>query len=290
MEWAAYGIIKQRLMGRKLLIWGTGSNAYNLSKFVSKIAPIEFYISRDAAIQPTFLNKSVYDFSQITLDSKEHFVLILAEARYKEIRTTLSDLGFVEYVDYYDYFQKGTHLPIDVSVDNVTIGRFSFHPFSISRLRKNVVSIGRYCSINGSVLINYNHPTNMITTSSRIQTLYDNEYNELYIKQRNSYNKTGNLKVKIGNDVWVGANTFINTSKCTRIGDGAVIGTGAIVMEDIPPYAIAYGAPAKVHRYRFSPEQIEILLRLRWWDWDSETIKQNAEALIYPERFFEKFG
>ncbi|GHV28424.1 hypothetical protein FACS1894167_05380 [Synergistales bacterium] len=43
-------------------------------------------------------------------------------------------------------------------------------------------------------------------------------------------------------------------------------------------------------KYRFTPEQIEILLRVRWWEWDNETIDKNAEFLIYPDKFFEKFG
>ena len=59
-----------------------------------------------------------------------------------------------------------------------------------------------------------------------------------------------------------------------KIGDGAVIGTSALVTKDIPPYAIAVGIPAKVMRYRFNEEIIQQLLELKWWELDDEIIKQ----------------
>ncbi len=96
-------------------------------------------------------------------------------------------------------------------------------------------------------------------------------------------------KIIIGNDVWIGANSFINVSKCRVIGDGAVIAAGAVVNSDVPPYAIVAGAPARVKKYRYAPEQIEILLKVKWWDWDDTTLDENAELLMEPDRFFEKF-
>ena len=94
----------------------------------------------------------------------------------------------------------------------------------------------------------------------------------------------------IGNDVWIGAYAFINCSKVTSIGDGAIIGSGAVVLEDVPPYAIVVGVPAKVKRYRYSPEMIETLLRVQWWNWSVDEINANADALFSPEIFMERFG
>ena len=51
-----------------------------------------------------------------------------------------------------------------------------------------------------------------------------------------------------------------------KVSDGAVVAAGAVVTKDVPPYAIVGGVPAKIIRYRFSPEIIEELLRLKWWD------------------------
>lgn len=84
--------------------------------------------------------------------------------------------------------------------------------------------------------------------------------------------------VIIGNDVWIGEGVRILTG--TRIGDGAVIGTRAVVAGEIPPYAIAVGIPARVLRYRFSQEQIEKLLRIKWWNWPLEKIRKNEKLLV----------
>ena len=83
--------------------------------------------------------------------------------------------------------------------------------------------------------------------------------------------------IVIGNDVWLGRNSLILSG--VTIGDGAVVAAGAVVTSDIPPYAIAGGVPAKVLRYRFSPEQIAALQRIRWWEWSDETIAARAEDL-----------
>jgi len=60
--------------------------------------------------------------------------------------------------------------------------------------------------------------------------------------------------------------------------------------ENVPPYAVVVGVPAKIKRYRFSPEMIKILLRVKWWNWSIEEINANADALMSPEIFMERFG
>jgi len=69
----------------------------------------------------------------------------------------------------------------------------------------------------------------------------------------------------IGNDVWIGSEAIIMPG--VRIGDGAVIGTRALVTRDVEPYAIVGGNPAKVIRKRFDDAEIAALLEMRWWDW-----------------------
>lgn len=94
----------------------------------------------------------------------------------------------------------------------------------------------------------------------------------------------------IGSDVYIGANVFINASRVTSNGDGAIIGSGAVVLEDVPPYAAVAGVPAKRKRYRFTPEMIETLLCTQRWEWSIEEINAHAEALMSPELFFSKFS
>lgn len=92
----------------------------------------------------------------------------------------------------------------------------------------------------------------------------------------------------IGNDVWIGMGVTIMNN--VIIGDGAVIGAFSVVRENIPPYAIAVGNPAKVVKYRFDEKYINLLLDLKWWNWsDEELIDRNASFQILrkkPESFF----
>ena len=77
--------------------------------------------------------------------------------------------------------------------------------------------------------------------------------------------------VRIGNDVWIGEMAFIRPG--VTIGDGTVIGAHSVVTRDVPPYAVVAGAPARVLRYRFSEEEIDKLLRLKWWERDDEALR-----------------
>ena len=81
----------------------------------------------------------------------------------------------------------------------------------------------------------------------------------------------------IGNDVWIGYEAVILAG--VTIGDGAIIGTRAVVTKDVPPYSIVGGVPAKSIRKRFDDETIVELLRLKWWDWSEEKNAQNIQAI-----------
>ena len=78
----------------------------------------------------------------------------------------------------------------------------------------------------------------------------------------------------IGNDVWIGHSAKILEG--VTIGDGAIIATGAVVAEDVSPYSIVGGVPAKKIKNRFSDEDIEFLMNLKWWEKDLDWIKKYA--------------
>ena len=85
----------------------------------------------------------------------------------------------------------------------------------------------------------------------------------------------------IGNDVWIGADSVILSGVTgVAIEDGAVVGTRSVVVQDLPPYAIAFGNPSKSLRYRFSQEIINELLELAWWDWSDEKIREFLPDLL----------
>ena len=81
----------------------------------------------------------------------------------------------------------------------------------------------------------------------------------------------------VGNDVWIGYEAVILAG--VRIGDGAVIGSRAVVTRDIPPYTIVGGVPARTIRKRFDDTVIARLLDLRWWDWPEEAVRRNIQAI-----------
>ena len=91
----------------------------------------------------------------------------------------------------------------------------------------------------------------------------------------------GRGDIVIGSDTWV-------TTGCTvlsglTVGDGAVVGTQAVVTQDVRPYAIVVGNPAREVGRRFTDEQVEALLRIRWWDWPVDVVKQHVDLLSDPD-------
>jgi acetyltransferase-like isoleucine patch superfamily enzyme len=79
--------------------------------------------------------------------------------------------------------------------------------------------------------------------------------------------------IVIGNDVWIGARAIILDG--VVIGNGAIVGAGAVVTSSVPPYAVVAGAPARVMRYRFTPEQINLIESSKWWDWDLALLRER---------------
>jgi len=92
------------------------------------------------------------------------------------------------------------------------------------------------------------------------------------------YPRTGDKQtIYLKNDVWIGYEAVIMSG--VTIGDGAIIGTRAVVTRDVPPYTIVGGMPAKLIRKRFSDEIISFLLEIKWWEWSDEKIKENISAI-----------
>lgn len=145
------------------------------------------------------------------------------------------------------------------------------------------VKVGKYCSISsGLKVINGNHPLdkNVSTHPAFFLNKYSKfkKINLSYVKNdKYSDNKLVNNKWNaiIGNDVWIGSDVKILQG--VIIGDGAVIGAGSLVTKNVEPYSVVGGVPIKLIRKRFLDDDIEFLLKLKWWDKGEEWIRNNAE-------------
>ena len=142
-------------------------------------------------------------------------------------------------------------------------------------------TIGRYCSIaKGLEVFGADHFVDWISTSPRF---YTNEYQSLCDADLITHQKREMRCVNIGHDVWIGAN--VTLKKCITIGNGSIIGAGSVVTHDVPPFAIVAGIPAKIIKWRFSPEIIKRIDHIQWWNYHINDLKHmNAEN---PKRFLE---
>ena len=152
--------------------------------------------------------------------------------------------------------------------------------------------IGRFSCVSNYVqVVNGWHPTKEIVSIYPAFYRKDHPATGGYLKE-NIYeeyryaDQEAKLDVCIGNDVWIGQRVTILAG--VTIGDGAVVATGAVVTKDVPPYHIVAGVPAKKIGQRFTDEQIEELLKLRWWDKDIGWLEENAESFAHIESFLKE--
>ena len=136
--------------------------------------------------------------------------------------------------------------------------------------------IGKFCSIACGAKFIFNSANHTLSSLSTYPFPIFFEEWGLDVKNiTNAWDNKGDIV--IGNDVWIGYEAVIMSG--VTIGDGAIIGTRAVVTKDVPPYTIVGGVPAKPIRKRFSEDVISCLLEIRWWDWSKERIAENINAI-----------
>lgn len=164
-----------------------------------------------------------------------------------------------------------------------SVGKYSYgyeQFWSKNNLKKNLKSIGAFCSIGRDVMIpDGNHPLDFVSTNPFIFNKGFGFIDENF----DISNKFKSQDIHIGNDVWIGQKVILMSG--ISIGNGSVIGAGSVVTKSVPDYAIAAGIPAKVIRYRFNQEQINYLNKIKWWEWNDEKIKHNVASFKNIDNF-----
>ena len=183
---------------------------------------------------------------------------------------------------------RGETLERQVTNPNIIVGRYSYysgyyHGHSFNDCARYLVPdegadrliIGSFCSIgSGAAFImagNQGHRADWISTFP----FYWMSEVAAFAGAANGYEPAGDTV--IGNDVWIGSEAIIMPG--ITVGDGAVIGTRALVTRNVEPYAIIGGNPAKTIRKRFNDRQIALLLEMQWWDWPEDSLAQAMPLL-----------
>ncbi len=161
--------------------------------------------------------------------------------------------------------QANSLLTHDCTITDIDLGSYSY---IAEQSVVSYTSIGKFCSIGPGFLCGYgSHPMNFVSTSPVFYST--RKQCGITFADKDDYQEFS--RTTIGNDVWIGARVFVRSG--LRIGDGAVIAAGAVVVDDVPDYAVVGGVPAKLIRQRFSESVISELMEIAWWDWPEAELR-----------------
>lgn len=183
------------------------------------------------------------------------------------------------------FFPKNCDVEIEFNGTIHSIGKHSYG-IDLIRLRSfgqpYALRVGRFCSLadNINIFLAGNHMKDWISTAAFNAKFFPVINDLLASKKTYLETHSSNGDVIIGHDVWVGS--FATIMSGVKIGHGAIVAANSHVVNDVPPYAIVGGNPAKIIRFRFSQEIIDLLLALKWWELDDAFINLMLPILTAP--------
>ena len=194
------------------------------------------------------------------------------------------------------YFADEDIVDINDILFHTEIGKYSYGP--LCRNHQFIESIGAFSSFAAGTEVVFNHPIEYITTHRIIYAgiepdiILGYDYFKKYKFLEGVRPCKDQIKpfkrVKIGNDVWLGRNVII--TNYANIGNGVIAGVSSIITKDVPDYAVVVGAPARIIRFRYSPEQIASLNKIAWWDWTDDEIRKRYDDFYLPvDKFIGKY-
>ena len=167
----------------------------------------------------------------------------------------------------------GDYTYYDDPEDSENFERNVLYHYSFS---KDKLIIGKFCALARGTKFIMNGANHKISGFSTYPfQIFGNGW-EKVTPQENELPFKGDTV--IGNDVWIGYESLIMPG--VKIGDGAIIAANSVVVNDVPPYTIVGGNPAKVIKQRFDDETVKKLLEIAWWDWDTKKISLNLEKIV----------
>jgi acetyltransferase-like isoleucine patch superfamily enzyme len=218
---------------------------------------------------------------------KSWLKLLYYKFKYRAIKVKLSG-GVI--LDSKNVFEGHNSVGNGTEVASSSIG-FGTYISERSVIRK--ARIGRFCSVGSNVQTGVGrHPVSEFVSthpaffSTQEQAGFTFTSHNIF-KEHIFVDRSPNPKyvVDIGNDVWIGSNVIIMDG--ITIADGAIVAAGAVVTKNVEPYTIVGGIPAKTIKTRFTPQQIEGLLNIKWWLWDINYLKEKAAGFANVQAFID---
>lgn len=289
--------ILENARGRKLYIWGAGKGGKIVEEVCREYGvTICGFCDKNADIIREYLGYPVYYLSDMTPD-KDYLIISFMNFQY-ELLNWMHEIGYTCDDCFYIFENEGYNKE-DIIYKGCKIGRYTYGYESLLSDYPLASYIGRYTSINYTARIWNNHPMDCITTHPFLDYPLFYRWEEYQSRQNYAY-KYGkyfdnaafeisplrnNREVIIGNDVWIGANVILLPG--IKIGDGAIVASGAVVTKDVDAYTVVGGVPAKFIKFRFNKEEIDLLEKTKWWDWATEEIEKNIELFYQPKAFLQ---